>query len=155
MSSEDLSLTTESLIDGVVDALKEKKKATKKETENLAACHARNAIGPVKGDTYANDEAMTLLASIIQDYLVRVVERAGTYGTERKTKTNTITVQDIIDATQDEPMTVPEYIFDGFEPKVKKPRAKKDRTPEEIAAAEEKKQQRANKKRKATTEATA
>lgn len=104
---------------------RKRKTPAKKETQNFAACHARNAIGPVKGTTHSNEESLNLLAAATQDYVVRLVEKASSYGNERKNMKNTITAADIIRATQEEAMVVPDYIFDNFSPKVRKPRMTK------------------------------
>jgi histone H3/H4 len=106
---------------------KTRKQPSKKETENLSACHARNAIFSVKEKTHTNEESMELLAQSTQDYLVRIVQKAAKYADGRKAKQNTITYEDIVQATQEEPMVVPETIFDDFVPKERKPRSKKSK----------------------------
>lgn len=152
MSTEETTTSTVAAVETAQKSAPKKPRKTpsKKETEHLTACHSRNAVIPIKKNTHAKDESMTLISMAGEDFLRRVIEKAASYGNERKTKQHTVSVGDIIDATQVEPMFFPTYVLDGFEPKPRKPRV-----PKPTENGEKAKKPRKPKAKKAKTEVEA
>jgi hypothetical protein len=85
-------------------------KKKRQEVESFSACHARNALYPVKGSTHLNDKALEFLAKGMEDYEQRLVEEASYYGDKRESHKNLITAEDIVQAAEVVPMIFPKYL---------------------------------------------
>lgn len=112
------------------------KKKRGQETDKLMPCHARNALGEIKGGIHLNEASMALIAAGMEDYLGRLVQAATFIAEGRENRTGTILSSDLIMAAQDTPMIFFMTSIADYEPKERTKRPAKTKKSKEERESE-------------------